>query len=536
MSTKTQTDLRSTFTRPDSAVYDALSPDQKEIFDAYRKGKNIFITGPGGCGKSHLIRAIVSDATRKMDKNVAVTALTGCAALLLGAGAKTLHSWAGIGLGSGDPYTIMERVKKSRPKSRKWKQADILIVDEVSMMSKALFELVDMVGKHVRPPKGGVRFGQIGNTAPFGGLQVIFCGDFYQLPPVGSRREPDTCKFCFESPLWARTFHRQFLLDTPFRQTDERFLRVLDEIRDNAVSDETMDILSSRLIANCGDQLPSGIKPVSIMPTKALVQRRNHQGMLEIGGNEGHVYSVQSVYDPVYVRNMFSPDDMMAIEETSVRRVTPAVIDEETKRIQSSMNLATSLELRVGAQVMCVTNYDMDNGICNGSTGIVKKFERRENYFADILSSNVAAGVRLEDADPPSHTVHVPVIEFANGVTIPIPPHPIISDRVVGVVVWQIPLILAWGITIHKSQGATIDYAAVNLGHRVFAPGQAYVALSRVRSLEGLFLTALDRDAIMTDPKVAKFYTQFFDYESDGDGESDAGCGGESDAGDECPE
>ena len=173
-----------------------FSKEQQIAYDKYIAGNNIFITGPGGTGKTALIRHIQKDASNKRI-NIQVCALTGCAAVLLECKAKTIHSWAGIGLGNGTIENIINKIIKNKYIKVRWTEIDILIIDEVSMMSQKIFEMLDIIGKVVRR-----------NQKPFGGIQIIFSGDFYQLPPVGSKDDLETIKFCFESPLWFETFNK----------------------------------------------------------------------------------------------------------------------------------------------------------------------------------------------------------------------------------------------------------------------------------------------------------------------------------------
>lgn len=532
-----QTSILNFVNEPDTKLYNSLSQEQQEIFDEYRKGHNIFITGPGGCGKSYLIKAIVKDAEEKLKKKVHVTALTGCAAVLLGSGATTLHSWAGIGLGKGDEYTLIERIERNQKKRNKWKTTELLIIDEVSMMSKQLFELLDMIGKHVR--KGGSRGKYIPSTLPFGGIQVIMCGDFYQLPPVGNYKEPDTNKFCFESRLWDDTFDVQMILDKSFRQKDDKFLEILTQIRDGTIDEDTIKTLKSLVKKDWKDgSVPDGIKPVHIMPTRNQVKQKNNIEMIELGDVEEHKYTYNKAFDELYVRKLLNPNEVDILEDqirimrinenikSGVKTSTKEPQSKEYEQLLSNSLYEETLTLKKGSQVMCITNLDMDEGICNGSTG----------YIYDFTLKIPETFKGLKDKELSNMKVFCPVVKFSNGIVKTIEPYPIISEQNIGVIVFQLPIILAWAITIHKSQGATLDYAVINIGNRIFAPGQAYVALSRVRSLDGLYLTGFKPNSIITNKKVIEFYKRFYDYETDEEEideevehEDNIGSGGETD-------
>ena len=210
-----------------------LSERQQEAFDQYRLGEKYFHYWSRWIWKSALIRLIVKDALER-GKNAQVCALTGTAAVLLECNAKTVHSWGGIGLANGERMAVANRVNKSRFKKRNWKTVDLLIVDEVSMMSCKLFEILEITARLCRK-----------NPKPFGGIQVIFTGDFYQLPPVGNEDEPDTCKFCFESTLWDDIFTHQIQLKTIFRQEDNDYKRILNQIRVGRITKSTVTKLNS---------------------------------------------------------------------------------------------------------------------------------------------------------------------------------------------------------------------------------------------------------------------------------------------------
>jgi ATP-dependent DNA helicase PIF1 len=216
-----------------------LSLEQQIAFDKYINGNNIFITGPGGSGKSALIKKIYHHAFSRF-KNIQVTALTGCAAVLLNCKAKTLHSSTGIGLGNGTLDQLVTKIKRNNFAKDFWKKIDILVVDEVSMLSLKLFNLLNDIGKIMRN----------NYSKPFGGIQLIFSGDFFQLPPVGNIEDIDTQRFCFESDDWNSTFHYdcQIQLVKIFRQKDQIYSTILNQIREGKIKKKQMNYFCSILI------------------------------------------------------------------------------------------------------------------------------------------------------------------------------------------------------------------------------------------------------------------------------------------------
>jgi ATP-dependent DNA helicase PIF1 len=437
-----------------------LSESQEEAFTAYEKGQNIFITGPGGSGKSALIGHIVTDA-KESGKNVQVCALTGTAAVLLQCNAKTVHSWGGIGLAAGDIMAIANRVNKSRYKKKNWKIVDLLIIDEVSMMSKKLFELLDITAKLCRK-----------SNRPFGGIQLIFTGDFFQLPPVGSRDEPETSQFCFESPLWHDVFDDQIALTKIFRQDDASYIKILNQLRVGKITKSTL----SRLNTLVGRTIADGqeILPTILYPTRKRVDEINMRSLAALPSDEVE-------YDYTYCER-----DELNLSAEQVYLSTAAdseQINREKKYMVDNINFDSKVRLKVGAQVMCIANLDLEGTlpICNGSRGIVKSFG--------------ATGL--------------PIVEFKHGAVLEIGHHKWQSETIPCIAVKQIPLILAWAITIHKSQGASLDMAEIDVGNNIFECGQTYVALSRVKSLEGLYLKSFDPTRIFINKKVRDFYDSF---------------------------
>lgn len=448
-----------------------LSPEQQQAFDKYIQRENIFITGPGGTGKSTLIKNIKADALKK-ELKVQVCALTGCAAVLLGCKAKTIHSWSGIGLGNGTIGLNVKKVVLNKYKQQNWKKVDILIIDEVSMMSQKIFEMLDAIGKNARK-----------NYRPFGGIQVIFLGDFYQLPPVGNKEEIETVRFCFESPLWNETFPKSNVIQLKkiFRQTDEVYSKILNQIREGRLKKSSNELLLS-LVGKKADEDKSTIQPTKLFPIRSKADAINEKKMRELESLE-YEYKVKLLKNlPTSKPSTGNPNTckLDAINDSQVSRFTPEQIDAELINISNSILCNGIIKLKVGAQVMCVVNIEVPSGemICNGSQGIVIRFT--ENGL--------------------------PIVKYKNGVEMIMNYHVWESENIIGVGVSQIPLILAWAITIHKSQGATLDSAEIDVGSGIFECGQTYVALSRVKSLEGLYLTSYDASKIFINKKVREFY------------------------------
>jgi ATP-dependent DNA helicase PIF1 len=434
-----------------------FSVEQQVSYDKYIEKKNIFITGPGGTGKTAIIRHIQSDAYKK-GVNIQVCALTGCAAVLLQCKAKTVHSWSGIGLGNGTFEQIITKIMKNRYARASWKTTDILIIDEISMMSKKLFELLDTIGKYIRK-----------NAKPFGGIQLLFSGDFYQLPPVGNKDEPETSQFCFESPLWFQIFpvDNHVILYTIFRQTDPIYQRILNQLREGKLKRSSNDILLQNVGKIKTDDV--AVQPTKLFPTRNKVDFINISEMNKLTGCE-YEYKLK-----------YNIDLEMTANERIVRmQFTPIQINTELSYLQNNIRCDETLKLKLGAQVMCIVNIELENGdiLCNGAQGIIVDISPRG----------------------------LPVVKYRNGYQMEMTCHVWSSELIPGIGVLQVPLILAWALTIHKAQGSTLEIAEVDVGADIFECGQTYVALSRVKSLEGLYLSSFDATRVKINIKVQQFY------------------------------
>jgi len=436
-----------------------LNTEQEEAMADVIAGKSVFITGPGGVGKSYLIREIKSRLL-EAGRAVGVVAMTGCAALQLECQAKTLHSWASIGLGRESVDALVAGIRRFNNQKAKarWKNTDVLIIDEVSMMTPELLEKLDSVGRIIR--------GKF--ATPMGGLQVVLVGDFCQLPPVskdlsGNEVEP---QLLFECGVWGEIIQKTICLKQIQRQSDPVFQRILNEARMGSLTPESMAVLESRKIKGTAlkDQMDSSI----VKPT--LIFSRNNK------------------VDDINNKNMEALETALVARKSKVcygTKTDPSSVNMEDPAIKYALNRLENdapyvpmLSMKVGAQVMLITNLDVEAGLVNGSRGVIKRFTETE----------------------------LPVVEFRNGIVMTIDLATWMTEEFPFVGMAQIPLRIAYAITIHKSQGATLDCALVDVGKDTFEYGQAYVALSRVRSLDGLYIWGLDTTRIKAHPRVVEFY------------------------------
>jgi len=424
-----------------------LNTEQSAAFHAILAGESIFITGPGGAGKSYLLQTLYARYKHLTGRTIAITAMTGCAALLLGSWAKTLHSWAGIGIGRLPAEVIAKTIATDSRKKKRWRQTDCLVIDEVSMLTPYLLEYLDTVGRIVRKV-----------DKPFGGIQIVFVGDFYQLPPV-SKDSSDARIFAFESPLWKEIVEKNIQLVQILRQKDPIFQQILNEARTGDLTPDSYSALEARKTMAWKRQ---EIKPTLLFTKNQDVSSINETQLGKLLGDE-HVFTAKTTKSPPRI-----PADVLQ-----------TIVD----KLDKDAPYEVELRIKEKSQVMLLVNQDPTVGLVNGSRGVVTGF--------------------TPDG--------IPLVKFLNG-----PPHPIrvpasawstdSENEGDGVTREQIPLRLAYALTIHKAQGASLDSALVDVGPSTFECGQAYVALSRVRSLESLFIFEISPRSFRAHPSVKAFY------------------------------
>ena len=447
-----------------------LSPEQCYALQIFEKGENLFITGPGGTGKTHLIRTLVKSAENRQKKNQ-VCALTGCASILLGCNARTIHSWSGIRNGKGEIDKIIEDIRKNKKLSKNWKEIQSLIVDEVSMMSQKILELLDEIGRNIRHC----------HHKPFGGIQIVFTGDFYQLPPVGNAGEPGSTEFCFESPVWRETFplENHIELRTMFRQTDPIFQSILLNVRKGRINADQIVLLQNHVNREYKIEENNGVIPTKLFPTIARVDSYNRMMFDQIPEIS---YDYEAQVKITCITFLESGRVISKEDLDRCKKITKTIQEREIEYLKNNTPCVDVLSLKIGAVVMSTVNLDIENGICNGSTGIVIDFQTRLGSIPN------------------------PVVKFSNGIQKVMEIQYWQSEEYPSIAVGNFPLRLAWAMTIHKSQGATLSLAEMDIGKSIFENGQSYVALSRVKSLHGLYLSDFNPKNIRANPKVTAFY------------------------------
>ncbi len=397
---------------------------QAQALDILKTGGNVFLTGEPGSGKTYVINQYVA-WLEAAGIPVAITASTGIAATHIGG--MTIHSWSGIGARDElSPYDV-DKIAESEKTSRRVRKAKVLVIDEVSMLDGKVLDMLDRVLRAVRQ-----------KAEPFGGLQVVFVGDFFQLPPVTKRS--DIMRYAFQSYAWEKAKPLICYLNEQYRQDDEMFLGLLKSIRKNEIEEDHYTLLSEQT-----DIGYENIEPTKLYTHNADVDAFNNEQLKKLKG-ESHKFHMEA------------------------SGAKPLV--EGLKRSCLSPEI---LELKEEAMVMCTKN-NFEKGYVNGTLGRVIDFDRSEGW---------------------------PIVKTADGRTIKIEPvsWEVVDDGKVRAALMQVPLRLAWAITVHKSQGMSLDAAEIDLS-KAFVYGQGYVALSRVRTLMGLKLTGMHPNALQVDPRI----------------------------------
>jgi len=461
-----------------------LSPEQQRAVDAAVEGRNLFITGGAGVGKSFLLRYL-RQVLEQRGQHVMVGAPTGTAAFIVGG--MTLYSLLGLGLAEGSLEEVVARARRNFRSHHRWRKCTVLILDEVSMFHPDFFEKAARCAAAMRKERGA-----------FGSLQVIMFGDFLQLPPVhrGPRAE-GLPWFCFETLAWRELNPTRIELTQSFRQEDEEFFALLQRARLGEPTPVDLTLLRSRVVP-IGEPLElaraiadvrarTGCVPVFLRPTRAAVGQINSAELLKLPEDTREIHNARTFY---ITRRALEDLDRngVLIYGAKSELVQPTPVPEKLRALAEAhadqANTLERTELREGASVILTVNMDTARGLTNGAQGIIERFDEG---LPVVRFSGVEDPVRVPRWWWPLR------VQTADG----------------GALVYeQVPLILGWALTIHRAQGMTLHAAVMGVDADIFAPGQAYVALSRMRSLGGLVLEGeVDDVAIHAHEVALKFYS-----------------------------
>ncbi len=407
---------------------------QAQALKILKSGENVFLTGSAGTGKTFLLNEFIKYLKKEKIK-VGITASTGIASTHLNG--STIHSWSGIGISKVfNSLSIKRFLRKKNPKIKEIKETKVLIIDEISMLDAARLDLIDRMCKEIKDP-----------FLPFGGIQIVFCGDFFQLPPISDSNE-EKSQLAYDASSWGKAKLKVCYLEKQFRQNDKNFSKILNNIRSNKTDENTINKLKERLNKN----IYGCDKVTRIYSHNKNVDTINDFELAKIENKE-----------MIYDMSFRGPEKL--VNSLKKNCLAPEV-----------------LKLKEGAIVMFLKNNSKE-GYVNGTMGIV---------------------IGFDDGWPIVRTVK------GKQITVSTAKWNIEKDEEIIASIEQIPLKLAWAITIHKSQGMSLDVAEIDLSNS-FEYGMGYVALSRVKTLDGIKLLGINKSALQVNEDVVKKDIEFME-------------------------
>ncbi|QLL33451.1 hypothetical protein HG536_0E03620 [Torulaspora globosa] len=489
----------------------SLTEEQQTVLDLVLKRRaSVFYTGCAGTGKSIILRTLIAKLHGLYGKEaIAITASTGLAAATIGG--TTLHKWSGVGIGTGTGDQLVKRLEKQHNQLAVWRNTRVLIIDEVSMIDGHLLDKLELVARRLRK-----------NEKPFGGIQLVLTGDFFQLPPVQKRdsQQGEMAVFCFESEMWKTCIHRTILLTKVFRQQDDELVCMLNAIRFGEVTPQLTQTIRylSRAVS-----YPDGIAPTELYATRREVESSNARQLASLPGEAYRFHAVDA-----------APKEYVTL-------------------LDSSLMVEKIVTLKVDAQVMMLKNKP-ESELFNGSLGkvlffITERLERVMKEFYRLVDDDVILDMRIvsraignplimESLDFKQDLNSRPMsrlpaletmINHAKKTSSKEPVYPyvrwsldnnnrfhhelMLPERFpvdlpgakTGLERNQLPLMLCWALSIHKAQGQTIQRLRVDL-RNIFEAGQVYVALSRAVSKDTLQVLNFNPKRIRANEKVKEFY------------------------------
>lgn len=410
---------------------------QEKALSILKSGKNVFLTGSAGTGKTYTLNTYIQ-WLKEHKVPVAITASTGIAATHMNG--TTIHSWSGIGVKESLSHSDLKSMQGKQYLTKNITKTHVLIIDEISMLHKNQLDMINQSLKYLR-----------NSAQPFGGMQVVFAGDFFQLPPVSKELVPSREKFAFMSKAWVEASPIVCYLTEQYRQTKNELNTILNQIRANEIDEPAVQLLQETRFNQ------HTIEPTKLYAHNADVDAMNEKELAELSEE---------------------PWEFFAIKKGNQKMMESFV---------KSLIVQDKLVLKKGAKVMFLKN-NHERAIMNGTLGVIVDFKK------DAEENGPFPLVQLMDKRKVLATPDVWSINNEKGT-------PLVSFE-------QVPLRLAWAITVHKSQGMTLEAAEIDLG-KAFEPGQGYVALSRLKDLDGLKLLGINRMAIEVDTLALKADQRF---------------------------
>ena len=398
-----------------------LNRYQKLAYEKCINGYNLFITGGAGTGKSYLISILEEYYNQEsISDNLIITSTTGLSALNING--QTIHSWSGLNpdIDINNVELFVKKIQNDYSKLNNYLYTKTLIIDEISMLDGATLDFLNKVSQQIR-----------NNNQPFGGIQIILIGDFYQLPPVNNT------KFAFESCIWNELIDYTIILKEIYRQNDNELTYLLNKIRRGSINDK-------------------------------IVKKLNSCKFLDESKIYTHLYPNKK---DVMIKNLFELDKL---KDRFIEIDLDIKFKKKKLDVNIPLNIEEKLKLKNGAFIMLTRNIDFKNKLVNGTQGIFRGLSNNKLLF--------------ETLEGFQHTITKHVWDFEH------------------YTIEQFPVCLAWAITIHKSQGMGINYLSIDIGENIFESGQAYVALSRAKTLNGLHIKKFNKKSIKCNQNVKNFY------------------------------
>jgi len=463
-------DIRSPLHYPQPII---LNDQQNYAMDCIaQQGFSVFITGAAGTGKSEFVRHLIARLESSGDI-VAVTSSKGFSAVQLGG--RTIHAFSGLGK-VNEEVDVIRKKAKTRYMQDIWNGVDVVIIDDISMLDPEVFRKILMVS-------------QLSRNVKKQHIQWVLVGDFFQQPPVGKRKFKDgdtvdnNAEFCFEIPEWSKIIHKGIVFTQVYRQTDPILIDILNDVRRGAQDRmRYFSILNSRLDV----QLPQdGIEPTILMVKPELVNAENDQALRRIKSPEHKYFSQKGYLVGKKIVPYHVPSSNKRLKTEALEIIRNLSVSEQKKHrmlqfLEKNCPAEPILTLKKGAQVILLAELDLAHKLTCGSRGVVLGFTEAAPHYPVVKFAECSLTVR-------SYMWNLNITNETK--------------------IWysQIPLRLGWAYPIHRLEGQTMDRVSINLKD-IFEYGQAYTALSRVRSLDVLKLTHLNFSCIKAHPNVIEYY------------------------------